>query len=158
MSTACVNSLTWRSILCEVDLRNAKLPDIFHMGGVGSRGDGGICVSAIHLLRVKEILGHKWDLVILTQLDKGSLRHRDLGRRIREIDGDLNDGVLSKTLRRLADDGLIYKQAVGKRHVHTLTDLGKEIVTILVQITDLRDEPPDPDEPSPDAPPHDPEQ
>ena len=110
------------------------------------------------MLRVQEILGHKWDLVILTQLSKGSLRHKDLGRRIREIDRGLNDGVLSKTLRRLADDGLIYKQAVGKRHVHALTDLGREIVTILAQITDLHDEPPDPDEPSPDEPPDDPEQ
>jgi DNA-binding HxlR family transcriptional regulator len=100
-------------------------------------------------------LGHKWDLVILTQLGKGSLRFKDLGRRIREIDGDLNDGVLSKTLRRLADDGLIYKQAVGKRHVHTLTDLGREIVTILAQITALHGETPDSDEPTPDEHPDD---
>jgi DNA-binding HxlR family transcriptional regulator len=115
-------------------------------------------LGARHLLRAQEILGHKWDLVILTQLGERSLRFKDLGRRIREIDSGFNDGVLSKTLRRLADDGLIYKQAVGKRHVHALTDLGREIVTILAQIAALHSETPDPDEPGPDERPDDPEQ
>src|SRR5439155_14268404 len=88
-------------------------------------GDGGACVSAQHLLRMQEILGRKWELLILTALGRGPLRHKDLGRRIREVDPALNDGVLSRTLRQLADDGLVYKQAVGKGHVHSLTDLGQ---------------------------------
>ena len=103
-------------------------------------------MSARHLLRIQEILGRKWDLLILTQLGQGPLRHKDLKGRIRAIGGDLNDGVLSRTLRRLADDGLIYKQAVGKRHVHALTDLGGEIVIILGQITALQDGRPESDD------------
>jgi DNA-binding HxlR family transcriptional regulator len=99
-------------------------------------------VGARHLIKAQEILGHKWDLVILTQLHTQPLRYKDLGRQIRETVGDLNDGVLSKTLRRLTASGLIYKQAVGNRHVHALTELGREVVTILAQITELRgDEP-----------------
>lgn len=115
-------------------------------------------MSARHLLRVQEILGRKWELLILTQLGQGPLRHKDLARRIRVIGGDLNDGVLSRTLRRLADDGLIHKQAVGKRHVHALTDLGRDIVHILGQITALQDERPDSNDAESDVPPNDPVQ
>jgi DNA-binding HxlR family transcriptional regulator len=114
-------------------------------------------VSARHLIRVQELLGRKWDLLVLVQLGQGPLRHRDLKSRIRDIDDDLNDGVLSKTLRRLADDGLIYKQPVGRGHVHALTDLGREIVTILAQIEDLADEQADPDDPGPNGRPGGPE-
>ena len=115
-------------------------------------------MTARHLLRVQEILGRKWELLILTQLGSGPLRHKDLARRIREIDRDLNDGVLSRTLRRLASDGLVYKQAVGTRHVHALTDLGRSIVSILAQITALSDQPPEPDGAESDEPSTDPEQ
>ena len=115
-------------------------------------------MSAQHLLRVQEILGRKWELLILTRLGQGPLRHKDLGRRIREVDPALNDGVLSRTLRRLADDGLVYKQAVGKGHVHSLTDLGQNIVTILGQIADLQDQAPASDEPRSHESPGDPEQ
>src|SRR5438874_6343096 len=127
-----------------------QCPTYFVVGRSRVAGDGGVCVSARHLIRVQELLGRKWDLLVLVQLGQGPLRHKDLKGRIREIDDGLNDGVLSKTLRRLADDGLIYKEPVGKRHVHTLTELGREIVTILAQIEDLSDEPPDRDEPGSD--------
>jgi DNA-binding HxlR family transcriptional regulator len=115
-------------------------------------------VSARHLLRIQEILGRKWDLLILTQLGQGPLRHKDLKGRIQAMGGDLNDGVLSRTLRQLANDGLIYKQPVGKRHVHALTDLGREIVAILGQITALQDERPESDDGTSDEPPHGPAQ
>src|SRR5438270_12315768 len=103
-----------------------QCPTYFVAGRSRVAGDGGVCVSARHLIRVQELLGRKWDLLVLVQLGQGPLRHKDLKSRIREIDAGLNDGVLSKTLRRLADDGLIYKQPVGKRHAHALTDLGRK--------------------------------
>ena len=115
-------------------------------------------MTARQLLKVQEILGRKWELLILAQLGPGPLRHKDLARQIREIDRDLNDGVLSRTLRRLADDGLIYKRAVGNRHVHALTDLGQSIVYILAQITELSDRPPESDEPQSNERPDDTEQ
>jgi DNA-binding HxlR family transcriptional regulator len=106
-------------------------------------------VTARHLLRVQEILGRKWELLILTQLGPGPLRHKDLARKVREIDGDLNDGVLSRTLRRLTKDGLVYKQAVGSHHLHALTDLGQSIVSILAQITELSEGPTKSEDPGP---------
>jgi DNA-binding HxlR family transcriptional regulator len=114
-------------------------------------------VSARHLLRVQELLGRKWELLILTRLGPGPLRYKDLARQLREIDRGLNDGVLSRTLRRLTDDGLVHRQAIGNRHVHALTDLGRDIVTILAQITDLSDQPAEPDEPRSDERRDDPE-
>ena len=148
---ACVNFLDTAVNPLWSESAQAKKPDISDRK---ESGTGDVCVTARHLLRVQEILGRKWELLILTQLGPGPLRHKDLARRIREIDRDLNDGVLSRTLRRLASDGLVYKQAVGKRHVHALTDLGRTIVSILAQITELSDQPPEhgpeSDEPSPD--------
>src|SRR5438270_11891359 len=95
-----------------------QCPTYFVVGRSRVAGDGGVCVSARHLIRVQELLGCKWDLLVLVHLGQGQLRHKNLKGRIREIGNCLIHGVVSKTLRRLADDGWIYMYPVGKGYVH----------------------------------------
>jgi len=96
--------------------------------------------------------------MILTTIGSETLRFRDLKQRIREVEADISEGVLSKTLSQLAADGLIYNQGTDRRPVHALTDLGREIVAILTQIKSAGTEAPVPDEPESNSHPCDPGQ
>ncbi|MEH1130064.1 winged helix-turn-helix transcriptional regulator [Micromonospora sp. CPCC 206061] len=102
-----------------------------------------------HLRRLSEILGHKWDLVILAHLAERPLRYTELSSRVREIDSDLTEGVLNKNLKRLAADGLIQRERTNGHHVWNLTRRGRYIVATLAKIRDFDDEAP-PDGPEPD--------
>ena len=113
------------------------------------RGLGGICVDINHLRQLSEVLGHKWDLVILGQLAERPLRYMEIASQVREIDSDLTEGVLSKNLRRLATNGLLCRKATDGFHVYDLTTRGRHIVAVLGRISDIDGEAP-PDEPEPD--------
>lgn len=99
-----------------------------------------------HLRRLSEILGHKWDLVILARLAERPLRYMEIATQVREIDSDLTEGVLSKNLKRLTTNGLIRRVRDNGHHVYTLTPRGRRLVAILEQITEFDDET-RPDEP-----------
>jgi DNA-binding HxlR family transcriptional regulator len=96
-------------------------------------------VNINHLRRLSEILGHKWDLVILAHLAERPLRYTEVAGRVRETYSDLTEGVLSKNLKRLAANGLIYRMWTNDHHVYDLTTRGRRIVTALVQIADFDD-------------------
>ena len=95
-----------------------------------------------HLRQLSEILGHKWDLVILARLAEGPLRYMEVASQVREIDGDLSESVLSKNLKRLAANGLLVRESTNGHHVYDLTTLGRHIVAALEKINDIDDEAP----------------
>ncbi|GLI00897.1 winged helix-turn-helix transcriptional regulator [Phytohabitans aurantiacus] len=95
-----------------------------------------------HLRRLSEVLGHKWDLVILAHLAERPLRYTELASQVREIDIDLAEGVLNKNLKRLSANGLIQRERTNGHHVWNLTRRGRYIVTTLAKIRDFDHEPP----------------
>jgi DNA-binding HxlR family transcriptional regulator len=102
------------------------------------------------LREVLEIVAHKYDLAILTQLRERPLRYMQLLRKIRETDSDLSEGVQTKNLKRLTANGLIHQESLGNRHYgYALTPHGRYLVAILAQITALHDKTTDPDEDQP---------
>lgn len=93
-----------------------------------------------HLRGLFQSLGHKWDLAIIGQLAEHPLRYSELAQKIREIDSELTDGVLSKNLKRLAANGLVRQDTIGRRnHTYALTARGRYIVSILAKITEFDD-------------------
>ena len=97
-------------------------------------------MEASHLRNVTEILARKWDLVVLTHLSDGPMRYTQLALAIRKVHPELTEGVLSKTLRRLADDGMVHKVALAaSRRAHALTTEGGTVVSVLAQISAIYD-------------------
>lgn len=108
-------------------------------------------MNITHLRQLSEILGHKWDLVILGQLAERPLRYMEIACQVREIDSDLSESVLSKNLRRLAANGLLHRTQTNGHHVYDLTTHGRYLMAALAKFSDINDEAPPPDEPKPDA-------
>ncbi|MBO7417947.1 MAG: helix-turn-helix transcriptional regulator [Bacteroidaceae bacterium] len=79
--------------------------------------------------------GNKWSLlVILIIHEKGSVRFGDLSKSI----PDVSAKVLSHTLRTLEADALVNREVFPEVPLHVeyqLTDLGKELVPFIVQLT-----------------------
>jgi DNA-binding HxlR family transcriptional regulator len=94
-------------------------------------------VNINRLRRLSAILGHKWDLVILAHLAERPLRYAEIARRVRESDSDLTDGVLTKNLKLLAANGLIYRARASGHHVYDLTGRGRYLVVTLAKVADL---------------------
>ena len=99
-----------------------------------------------HLRRLSEILGHKWDLLILARLADGPLRYTEIASQVRETDSDLTDGVLTKNLKRLADSGFIHRERAETHHVYELTPRGRFVVATLAKIAEFDDDDPRDDE------------
>jgi len=76
---------------------------------------------------VLDRIGDQWSLLILEVLAHGTMRFRQLERAI----GDISKQMLSKTLRRLEEDGFVrrtlYPQ-VPPRVEYELTDLGRSFL------------------------------
>jgi DNA-binding HxlR family transcriptional regulator len=101
---------------------------------------GGVWVNLNHLRRLSEILGHKWDLLILARLAERPLRYSEIACQVRETDSDLTDGVLTKNLKRLTDHGLIHREPIDGHRVYDLTRRGRFVVTTLAKIAEFDDE------------------
>lgn len=72
-----------------------------------------------------EILSDKWSALVLFGLGDGPMRHGELVDRI----GGVSRKVLTETLRRLQDYGLVDRVEEPARHIdYRLTDLGRSLV------------------------------
>ncbi|MDE5750743.1 MAG: helix-turn-helix transcriptional regulator, partial [Duncaniella sp.] len=80
--------------------------------------------------------GNKWALlVILVLSENGPIRYNELGRKI----PDISSRVLATTLRTLEADGLVSRAQypeVPPRVEYSLTETGKSLVPIILQLTD----------------------
>jgi DNA-binding PadR family transcriptional regulator len=85
------------------------------------------------------IFRHRWDPIILGLLSEGPRRRRDLTQEVRDQDGEhISDGVLSETLTRLQDEGLITKEKAGANHaVYRATPAAQRKVERLRQISEF---------------------
>jgi DNA-binding HxlR family transcriptional regulator len=83
--------------------------------------------------RAAEILGHRWNLLILRELFLGPMRFRDLRDRLR----DVSSSVLAERLRELESRGVIRHRELPQPaavDVYELTDDGRAFWPALVEI------------------------
>ena len=76
-----------------------------------------------------QLMGGRWKLLILMQLNAGTQRYGELKKKIANI----TERMLTLQLRELEADGLIARRVyaeVPPRVEYTLTDIGREIVPI----------------------------
>lgn len=76
---------------------------------------------------VLDRLGDRWSLLVIHELEGGTLRFTELRKRI----GDVSQRMLAQTLRRLEQDGLVSREvfaSVPPRVDYTLTPLGHSLL------------------------------
>src|ERR1700754_3597405 len=76
-----------------------------------------------------QLMGGRWKLLILMQLNAGTQRYGGLKKKIANI----TERMLTLQLRELEADGLIARQVfaeIPQRVEYTLTDTGRELVSI----------------------------
>ena len=88
---------------------------------------------------VTAIWKHRWDPIILELLSKGPRRRRDLSQQARDQNNEhISDGVLSETLSRLQDEGLITKEKTGaNRAIYSATPAAQRRMERLRQINEF---------------------
>src|SRR4051795_10681242 len=82
------------------------------------------------IARALDVLGDRWTLLILRELNMGDRRFTDLKQNLPGIPPN----VLSSRLKVLADEGLVTTRALpppAARTVYTVTDRGRETTPIL---------------------------
>lgn len=94
--------------------------------------------SIIEICPVRNVVarfGNKWALLVILVLSENEpIRYNELGRKI----PDISSRVLSNTLRTLEADGLVLRtfyQEVPPRVEYSLTDTGRSLVPIILQLT-----------------------
>ncbi len=95
--------------------------------------------SIIEICPVRNVIarfGNKWGLLVILVINENEpVRYNDLRRQIL----DISSRVLSSTLRILEADGLVvrtYYQEVPPRVEYSLSDTGKSLVPIIMQLTE----------------------
>lgn len=79
-----------------------------------------------------EIIADKWAVLVLFGLSQEPRRHGELV----DLIGGVSRKVLTQTLRRLQEYGLVARHAEGPKHVeYRLTDLGRTLVEPIEVLT-----------------------
>ncbi|MDT0684426.1 helix-turn-helix domain-containing protein [Roseicyclus sp. F158] len=84
---------------------------------------------------VLDRIGDQWSLLVLETLSRGTMRFNELQRAI----GDISKQMLSKTLKRLREDGFVQRTLypeVPPRTEYALTDLGRSFLEPLRRLVD----------------------
>lgn len=79
---------------------------------------------------VLDRLGDRWTVLVLKELEAGTLRFSEIRSRIE----DISQRMLAQTLRRLEQDGLVSRRVfptIPPRVDYTLTDLGQSLLVPL---------------------------
>lgn len=87
---------------------------------------------------VLDRIGDQWSLLVLEALEGGTMRFSELMRAV----GDISKQMLSRTLRRLEQDGLVRRTIyaeVPPRVEYDLTDLGRSFVVPMHELVQWAD-------------------
>ncbi len=119
---------------------SGKLCDVTQMSFRVSRDRPGVTAGRYPAnCPSRTLLDHitsKWGVLVLLALGERSLRWGELRR---EVEG-ISEKMLASTLRTLADDGLVLREAqptIPPRVDYRLTELGHEVSARLVPLMDL---------------------
>lgn len=91
------------------------------------------CATDCPIRDVLDRLGDRWTVLVLKELEDGTLRFGEIKRRIE----DISQRMLSQTLRRLEQDGLVARAvhpSIPPRVDYTLTPLGASMLDPLHQM------------------------
>jgi DNA-binding HxlR family transcriptional regulator len=81
-----------------------------------------------------EIVSNKWTVIVMKELQNGSMRYGQLNRAV----GDITQKVLTDTLRKLERDGMVSRvvyEVVPPKVEYKLTPIGKDILTIMDSVS-----------------------
>lgn len=78
-----------------------------------------------------EIIANKWAVLVLYGLGEGPRRHGELIDHV----GGISRKVLTQTLRRLQDFGLVERRTEGRQIDYALTDLGRTLIEPIEVLT-----------------------
>lgn len=85
---------------------------------------------------ILDLIGSKWSVLVLGRLEQQPFRFGELRRAVPGI----TQKMLTQTLRRLEEDGLVHRRVLGEmrppRVEYSLTDLGQSITEPLHVIRD----------------------
>ena len=87
-------------------------------------------------LTVQHLFSGKWSMLVLCYLRAGTLRFGELRRCLEDV-SDITQATLTKTLRKLEDDGLIIRHVyaeVPPRVEYSLSPLGRDLSPILEEL------------------------
>ncbi len=87
--------------------------------------EGKMCKCAVR--DVLDRISDRWSLLVLLQLEKGTMRFSELRRQV----GDISQRMLSRTVRRLEEEGLVAREVyptVPPRVDYSLTTLGRSLL------------------------------
>lgn len=104
-----------------------------------SGNDAGPFEQPCPIRDVLDRIGDQWSLLVLEALAAGTLRFNEL---LREI-GDVSRQMLSRTLRRLEQDGFVRRTIyaeVPPRVEYALTDLGRSFLAPMQQLIEWADD------------------
>ena len=94
--------------------------------------------SIIEICPVRNVIarfGNKWGLLVILVISENEpIRYNELGRKI----PDISSRLLSNTLKTLEADGLVVRtlyQEVPPRVEYSLTDTGRSLVPIILELT-----------------------
>ncbi|KRW58987.1 winged helix-turn-helix transcriptional regulator [Pseudomonas sp. TTU2014-080ASC] len=88
---------------------------------------------------VLDRLGDQWSLLVLLELGEGTMRFNELGREV----GDISKQMLSRTLKRLEQDGFVQRTLyaeVPPRVEYCLTELGRSFLVPMNALIDWASE------------------
>jgi DNA-binding HxlR family transcriptional regulator len=88
---------------------------------------------------VLDRLGDRWTLLVLMELQEGTLRFSKLKAKIE----DISQRMLAQTLRQLEKDGLVDRKVyptIPPKVEYSLTDLGRSMLTPIGQLIDWASE------------------
>ncbi|MDQ7778019.1 MAG: helix-turn-helix domain-containing protein [Paracoccus aminovorans] len=88
---------------------------------------------------VLDRIGDQWSLLVLEALAEGTLRFNELLRTL----GDISKQMLSRTLRRLEQDGFVHRRIhaeVPPRVEYSLTPLGRSFLVPMQQLVGWADQ------------------
>lgn len=98
--------------------------------------EGRSCRCAVR--DVLDRIADRWSLLVLLRLERGSLRFSELKRVI----GDISQRMLSQTLRRLEEEGLVAREVFSTappRVDYRLTELGSSLLVPVYHLVDWAD-------------------
>jgi DNA-binding HxlR family transcriptional regulator len=103
------------------------------------RGPGDVFLADCPARLAVEVIADKWSVVVLYALSRGPRRHGELV----ELIGGISKKMLTQTLRRLQQYGLVGREAhaeVPPRVEYTLTDLGTTLIGPISTLTQWAEE------------------